>query len=106
MLQEFITIEGRQYRVEANWNALVAYLEATGRDTMDALSLFGQLRPSDIAPLMAACIAEGERLEGRESDLTAQRIGEVCGFDKLTEFLQIYARQTNPQKAPEESKKD
>jgi hypothetical protein len=55
---------------------------------------------------MEACIAEGERLEGRESDLTAQRIGEVCGFDKLTEFLQIYARQTNPQKTPEESKKD
>lgn len=106
MIKEFITVADRQYRVEANWNALVAYLEATGRDTMDALSLFGQLRPSDIAPLMAACIAEGERLEGRESDLTPERIGELCSFDKLTEFLHIYARQTNPQKTPEESKKD
>lgn len=106
MPKDFITIDGTQYRVEANWNALVAYLTATGRDTMDALALFGQLRPSDIAPLMAACIAEGERLEGRESDLTAERIGEKCDFDTLTQFMRIYARQSNPQKAPDEPKKD
>lgn len=104
MQKDFITIDGRQYRVEANWNALVAYLAATGRDTMDALAKIGQLRPSDIAPLMAACLAEGERLEGRESDLTAERIGEKCGFDSLTQFMNIFGRQYNPDKEPEPKK--
>lgn len=104
MVKDFLTIADRQYRVEVNWNAIVAYLEATGRDTMDSLSLLGQIRPSDLAPLMVACICEGERLEGRECDLTAERIGELCDFAKLTEFLQIYARQANPQ-TPAEPKK-
>ena len=105
MLKDFMTIAGRDYRVEANWNAQVAFLVATGRDTMAGLTHLGDISPSDIAPLMAACIAEGERLEGRESDLTAERIGEVCGYEEFREFLAIFGRQINPQTA-EEPKKD
>lgn len=105
MLKDFITIAGKQYRVEANWNAQVAYLVATGRDTMGGLTQLGSIRPSDVAPLMVACIAEGERLEGRESDLTAERIGEVCSYDDFKAFLDIFGRQINPQKA-DEPKKD
>lgn len=105
MPKDYITIAGREYRVEANWNAQVAYLVATGRDTMGDLSHLGDIRPSDVAPLMVACIAEGERLDGRESDLTAARIGELCDYGKLTEFLGIFARQITPQ-GGEEPKKD
>ena len=40
MTADYIEIDGRKYRVEANWNAMVAFLAATGRDTWDGLVSF------------------------------------------------------------------
>ena len=38
MRKDYIEIDGKKVRVEANWNALTAFLAATGRNTMDGLS--------------------------------------------------------------------
>lgn len=99
MRSDFITINGQQYRVECNWNCVVAFLESTGRDSMGALAGFGKLKPSDLAGLMACAINEGERLEGHEVHFTAMEIGGVCGTTTMTEFLAIYAKQVNPEGA-------
>lgn len=103
MNKDFITIGSAKVRVEANWNAITAYLTSTGRDTIDGLAQFSNIAPSDMAALMAACINEGERLEGRESDYTAQSIGEACGMAEVTEFMTIFSKQVNPQ-LPKEKK--
>ena len=38
MEKSFISIGGKEYRVEANWNALSNFLKAVGRDTLEGLS--------------------------------------------------------------------
>ena len=70
MKKDYIEIAGKRYRVESNWNALTAFLDAVGRNTLDELSKIDAIRPSELTALMAACIAEGERLDGRGSVLS------------------------------------
>lgn len=103
MRKDYIIIDGKKVRVEANWNALTAFLDATGRNTMDGLSDLAVMKPTDIAPLMAACANEGERLDGREASYTGQQIGELCGMTEIAQFIAVYAGQTSP-KLPKEKK--
>ena len=105
MEKSFINIGGKTYRVEVNWNALSAFLKAVGRDTLEGLSDIASLRPSDIAPLMAAAINEGERLEGKDSHLTGESLGEVLLPVHVGEFMDIYIQQSRAQVEVEESAK-
>lgn len=91
-----IRLNGNAYRVEVNWNAIVAYLEASGRDDVRALMDLGSIRPSDLAGLLAAAINEGERLEGREAHFTSADVGAMADFGAMAEFVQIFVRQTTP----------
>lgn len=97
MRRDYITIGERKYRVEANWNAIVAFLEASGQNNMQALLDLKNIKPTDVAGLMAAAINEGEALEGRESALTAKDIGRMEGsMEAISEFLTIFSRQMSP----------
>jgi hypothetical protein len=105
MGKDFITINGKEVRVEVNWNAIVAFLETSGQDNLQALTGLTNLKPSDIAGLMAASINEGEALEGRESSLTAQDIGRMDNaIGLVSKFLDIFVRQTTPDIPPKEGK--
>lgn len=106
MKKDYILIDGKEVRVEANWNALTSFLAATGRNTLDGLSDLATMRPTDIAPLMAACINEGERLEGREAGYTGLQIGELCGMSEMAQFIAIYADQTSPKLPTDTQKKE
>ena len=97
MREDFITIGDRKYRVEVNWNAIVAFLDASGQNNLQALSDLTNLKPTDVAGLMAAAINEGEAIEGRESSLTAKDIGRMEGaMGAISEFLTIFVRQMSP----------
>lgn len=105
MNRSYITIDGQQRRVEANWNAITSYLTARGKDSLQGLSDISSLSPSELPHLMAACVNEGERLEGRESSLTAEWIGENCGMTELTEFVSAFCRMVTPQVPSDKAKK-
>ena len=90
MTADYIEIDGRKYRVEANWNAMVAFLAATGRDTWDGLVSFDHVLPSDLAPLAAACINEGERIDGHDCHFSAEDLGAMLSVRLVSEFLPIY----------------
>lgn len=102
-MKDFINIGGNTYRVEVNWNAISEYLVFVGRDDIQALANFGQLKPSDLTALLAASINEGERLEGNDVHFTPQELGEKCDFAVIGEFLQIYIRQSSPKGQDEET---
>ena len=106
MKKDYIEISGRRFRVEANWNALTSFLDAVGRDTLDELSRINTIRPSELTALMAACIEEGERLDGRDGAPSAKELGAIITPDDVREFLTIYVRQSNPKTGAEESKKE
>lgn len=104
MAKDYIEYSGKRYRVECNFNAITEFLEATGKDTFDGLAGIAHLKPSDLAPLMAASINEGERIEGRECKLTGKDVGtwDITIFGK---FVEIYGRQSSPDVSVPESKK-
>ena len=106
MKKDYIEIAGKTYRVESNWNALIAFLCAVGRDDITQLSKIKSIRPSEIMPLMAACIAEGERLDGKDGAPTALDLGAVVTPDDVHEFMDIYARQSEPKVKVEQPKKE
>ena len=106
MKKDYIEIAGKRYRVESNWNALTAFLDAVGRNTLDELSKIDSIRPSELTAMMAACIAEGERLDGRGNAPTPLDLGAVITPDDVRNFLEIYVRQSNPQLNQEEPKKE
>lgn len=106
MKKDYITIAGKRYRVESNWNALTAFLDAVGRNTLDELSRIDTIRPSELTAMMAACIAEGERLDGRDGAPSALDLGAVITPDDVREFLDIYVRQSSPQIEADEPKKE
>ncbi len=106
MKKDTIMIAGKEYRVEVNWNALAAFLASVGRDTIEDLASFSTIRPSEITALMAACIAEGERLEGRDCKLTALDLGAVITPEDVAAFMEVYVRQSSPKMEVENPKKE
>ena len=101
-----MTLGGREVRVEINWNTLAAFLADVGRDTLEGLSTISVLKPSEIPALMAAAINEGERLEGRESNLKAVDVGALIKPSDVTAFLNIYVEQSRVQMEVDEPKKE
>lgn len=106
MNKNYIHVGGVQHRVEANWNAITSYLSERGKDTLDGLSDISKLPPSELAPMMAACINEGNRLDGNDARVTAQWLGENCGMAQITEFVTVFCRQMSPKLPDENAKKE
>ena len=106
MKKDTIVIGGNEYRVEANWNAHASFLREMGRDTIDELASFNTIRPSEITALMASCIAEGERLDGRKDVPSSLDLGAVITPGDVAKFMDIYIRQSSPQMEVENPKKE
>ena len=106
MKKDTIVIAGKTYRVEVNWNALTAFLQAVGRDTIEELASFKTIHPSEIPALMAASINEGERLEGRECNLNPLDLGTVISPADVVNFMNIYVKQSAPKMEVENPKKE
>ena len=106
MEKEYIEIAGKRYRVECNWNALTSYLAQVGRDTIEELSKIQAIRPSELTTLMAACIAEGERLDGKGETPAPIELGALITPEDVKVFFDIYIRQSNPKRPADEPKKE
>lgn len=106
MEKRYLTVAGTQVRCEANWKAITSFLRAAGRDTLQGITDLAQLPPSDMAPLMAACLNEGERLDGREASFTGQWLEENCGLAEVSAFIAEFVYQTSPKLPKVEAKKD
>lgn len=91
-MNESIKAGDKVLRVECNWRAIAMFLAAKGAEDLGALT---KLSPSDYTLLMACCVNEGERLEGRKCDYTAEDFDTMPPY-VVTEFLAIFGRQMNP----------
>ena len=106
MEARYITVAGAKHRVEANWKAITSFLASVQRDNLQGIADLAMLPPSDMAPLMAACLNEGERLDGRETRFTGEWIEENCGLGEMSAFITEFIYQTTPKLPAEESKKE
>lgn len=106
MKKDYIEISGKRYRVEVNWNATTSFLQAVGRDTIEDLAGITTFRPSELTHLMAACIAEGERLDGRDNAPSALDLGAVITPTDVAAFMKVYLKQSSPEVEVDEPKKE
>lgn len=106
MDKRYLTVAGTKVRCEANWKAITDFLKGVGRDTLQGITDLAALPPSDMAPLMAACLNEGERLDGREASFTATWLEENCGLAEVSDFIKEFLYQTTPKLPKSEEKKD
>lgn len=107
-MADIITINGREFPVEANWRAITGYLRSVGRDSLDAVSDVIALSPSVIGGLMAACINEGLRKAGSEERVAVDMLDELRPAEAVkvvNEFVRVYLAQAAPA-LPEEPKKE
>ena len=95
-MRETMMIGDVEVRVACNMNALMGFLKERGTDDFSALADLHKLKPSDMLPLMAACIREGERLDGKECTMTAEDLGAIADFGLLTAFMKIFDRAMTP----------
>lgn len=105
MSKDFMNLGGREVRVEVNWNAITEFLQFIGEDSYEGLANIGSMRPSQVPALIAASVNEGERLEGRESKLSALDVGAVIRTNDIKTFMEIYVRQSAAQMEEEDAKK-
>lgn len=106
MDKRYITVAGSQVRVEANWKAITSFLTSVGRDNLQGITDLTKMPPSDMAPLMAACLNEGERLDGHESNFTTTWIEENCSFAEMSSFITEFLYQATPKLPKANEKKD
>lgn len=106
MEKRYLQVAGTQVRCEANWKAITDFLRTVGRDTLQGITDLASLPPSDMAPLMAACLNEGERLDGREAQFTGAWLEENCGLAEVSAFIAEFLYQTTPKLPKSEEKKD
>lgn len=104
MEKRYLTVSGSQVRVEANWKAITSFLTSEGRNSLQGITDLANLPPTDMAPLMAACLNEGERLDGREARFSGEWIEENCNLAEVSAFVVEFLHQTTP-KLPQSEKK-
>lgn len=95
MKRHYITIAGRELRIEFNWNAIISFLAETGNDTMEGLNALSKMKPSEIISLAHAAITEGERIEGRKFELSKEQLGEALNTAAVREIIEIFVAQNH-----------
>lgn len=89
-----LTIAGKSYRVECNFNAILAYMDLHGEKDMSFLA--GELGLREWLDLMTAAINEGERLDGKEHSHTSEEFGACLMLDMagvIQQFIMIFGKQ-------------
>lgn len=94
-MTDYLHINNQKFRVEANWNAMVMLIERLGMNDLAALENFDTMKPSDVTTLVHCCIAEGERMDGREFTMSEKDLGSILRTNTIRAFMNIYRKQTN-----------
>jgi hypothetical protein len=94
MKYDSIEINGKDYRIEFNWNTIVNFIDADNLTLAD-LDRLGTMSPRQITNLIWCALKEGCRLEKVEFPFSVEDLGAVLGVETITEILKIYTRQTS-----------
>ena len=93
-MKEFISIDGKEYRVVANWNAIRDYCYRKRVKNLQEIGNVLCFGLDGVLTMAQCCIKEGERLEGRELEFDEVGLGAIMMPVDMTRFLEIYTRQT------------
>ena len=92
-MKETITINGKEYRVAVNWNAIRDYCQRKGINDLTQIDSVLSFNIDGMLTMAHCCIKEGERLEGRQLEETEEDLGAMMAPMEMTEFAKSYVRQ-------------
>lgn len=92
-MKDFIEIGDKKYRVAANMNAIRDYGIRTGNTDLSKIGDVLTFPLDSMGTMAHCCIKEGERLEGREFNLSELDLGAEMLPVHMLEFARVYTRQ-------------
>ena len=92
-MKETITINGKEYRVAVNWNAIRDYCQRKGIKDLTQIDSVLSFNIDGMLTMAHCCSKEGERLEGRQLEETEEDLGAMMAPMEMTEFAKSYVRQ-------------
>ena len=101
------------YRLEGGYLSLPRWSKKLRRGKMRGVIVgvyppetLKAMKGPEITALIAACIIEGERLDGRKCNISALDLGAIITPNDVAAFMDIYVRQSSPKLEVDESKKE
>jgi hypothetical protein len=92
MKADYMTLpDGRKVRFELNLNSMSEWSEKTGLDLQDIDRV--KAKPLLLRSLAYYCIAEGERLDNRELELSEAEFGGMCRMEEIVEIAHMIQAQ-------------
>lgn len=94
-----VIIAGVEYPIAVTFAAVAAYLEAVGENNAEGMEGFTKLPPSRYPHLIAACVNEGLRKEGRDERLSVEAVADCDLFEvsaAVTTIFGAMAPKTTP----------
>lgn len=93
-MRNSISLAGRKLRVEFNWNALANYCKLSGMNDLADLDKIVNITAGDMRAFIYVAVVEGERMDGREFELSEEDLGAIMRPADISEIMKIYAEQT------------
>lgn len=92
-MKETININGEEYCLVVNWNAVQDYCKRKGINNLIQIDSVLSFNIDGMLTMAHCCIKEGERLEGRILDISEEELGNIMTPVSMTEFAKCYVRQ-------------
>ena len=83
-MKETVVLNGNEYRVAANWNAIRDYCQRKGVTDLSKIGSVLCFGLDGVLTMAHCCIKEGERLEGRELGISEMELGEMFSPGMMT----------------------
>lgn len=104
MKHDTIEINGTPYRIEFNWNAIVAFLEEEDLQ-LSAIDDLTALKPSQITNFIFQAVKEGARMENADFPFDVKQFGAAIGIADVGKLLVVFQRQAAGNNTVEKTKK-
>lgn len=104
MQNDYIEIEGKDYRIEFNWNTISKFLTMSGRQLTDAEKI-SSLPAEDITLFIHCAMVEGCRLDGGKFPFTVDEVGGMMDIADIPVLFAIFSDQMSSKKVNIKAKK-
>lgn len=92
MQNDYIEIDGKDYRIEFNWNTISKFITLSGRQLIEAEKI-ASLPAEDITLFIHCALVEGCRLDGEKFPFTVDEVGGMMDIADIPVLFAIFSDQ-------------
>jgi hypothetical protein len=91
MTHDYVEINGKDYRIEFNWNSMTDFFDRVGKKPSD-LDKMDELTAAQYTTLFHAGVVEGCRMDGVEFPFSEKDFGAALTINNVAELLMLYRK--------------